>query len=322
MVFFLPSVQKCLGHRGVRLKGESRYLFLKFGWNSDTTSGGILGLKKLSQLERMIHSCQKSESLLGAGNGLLKSGTYNRRQGLQWLSREACKDQVQVPWQWELSNKNVHQTFVCYSVFWTGLSQTWASKRLPPASVINQTWQHVSPRANLYLRSVSDHLLTLHEQSGVSFSPEGSLRSKARLDSDAFHCLSLVTSSGVGTSCLSEVKSTEALSLFLDLLMQNLRHLTHPNLLLFIWGGKRQIVLINRKCVCVLFQVASKTFRKVQLGDGTQLSRRTFCSGMDLPGQEKWYRSGKSMGPLKGKISLFLGGHVKEPRELQYYSSH
>lgn len=166
------------------------------------------------------------------------------------------------------------------------------------------------------------HLVTLHEQSGVSFSPEGSLRSKARLDSDAFHCLSLVTSSGVGTSCLSEVKSTEALSLFLDLLMQNLRHLTHPNLLLFIWGGKCQIVLINRKCVCVLFQVASKTFRKVQLGDGTQLSRRTFCSGMDLPGQEKWYRSGKSMGPLKGKISLFLGGHVKEPRELQYYSSH
>lgn len=122
---------------------------------------GNFGTKKLSQLERMIHSCQKSESLLGAGNGLLNSGTYNRRQGLQWLSWEACKDQVQVPCQWELSNKNVHQTFLCYSVFWTGLSQTWASKRLPPASVINQTWQLVSPRANLYLKSVSDPFVNL-----------------------------------------------------------------------------------------------------------------------------------------------------------------
>lgn len=61
--------------------------------------------------------------------------------------------------------------------------------------------------------------------------------------------------------------------------------------------------------MCVLFQVASKTFSKVQLGDGTQLSRRTFCSGMDLPDQEKkQYQTGKSTGSLKGRVSLFLGG--------------
>lgn len=64
--------------------------------------------------------------------------------------------------------------------------------------------------------------------------------------------------------------------------------------------------------MCVLFQVASKTFSKVQLGDGTQLSRRTFCSGMDLPDQEKQYQTGKSMGSLKGRVSFFSGGTCQE----------